>query len=217
MAGRPTVSLLVAAGLVLAVTGCGGDGPEAAPVLSQDVSEASADAADAGEGTGSGAGDGSEDGLAGVLRVDVAEADDDGRLPEQHTGSYRGYCAGGNVSPTISWSDAPEGTAGYAVTLLDGVQTRLVHWVVTGIPGDATGLAPAPDGQVTEGVVGSTLAGSAGYIGPCNPERFYLLTVYALDEVVEGSGNTSAATLSGLIEGHVLDQVEVTLLPADAA
>src|SRR4051812_40110169 len=51
-------------------------------------------------------------------------------------------CVGENVSPQLSWSNAPSGTKSFAITMVDpeaGGGAGSIHWVAYGIPPDVTG------------------------------------------------------------------------------
>ena len=53
-------------------------------------------------------------------------------------------CTGGNQSPALSWSGAPQGTKSYAVALFDpdAMQGRgFWHWLMVNIPAGTTSLA----------------------------------------------------------------------------
>lgn len=102
-------------------------------------------------------------------------------------------CTGGNVSPELTWSDAPEGTQSFALIMFDpdaptGVG-GFTHWIVYNIPADATSLpegAGAQDGAALP--AGAKMAGNSygfgGYGGPCPPEgdtpHRYQFTLYAI-------------------------------------
>src|SRR4051812_8970144 len=75
-------------------------------------------------------------------------------------------CDGANHQPPISWSGAPGATKEFALVMDDRDANGFAHWVVVGIPADATALAdPLPEGA-TPGLNGK---GEQGYTGPCPP------------------------------------------------
>jgi Raf kinase inhibitor-like YbhB/YbcL family protein len=98
-------------------------------------------------------------------------------------------CPGQNVSPELSWSNAPPGTKSFAILMydIDGQYGAGVsHWVAYDIPPTVHGLA---EGEGTAGsknfVGGKGTRGNADYLGPCPPQgdgpHHYLITVMALD------------------------------------
>ena len=114
-----------------------------------------------------------------------------GQATEQQV--FNGFgCKGGNLSPELSWTHAPEGTKSFAVTMYDPdapTGSGWWHWLIFDIPANATELkqnagnidqAIAPAGAVQS----ITDFGKAGYGGPCPPEGHgfhqYIITVYAL-------------------------------------
>jgi len=103
----------------------------------------------------------------------------------------QGDCHGGNVSPQLSWSGAPEGTLSYGVTMfdLDANDGRgWWHWALFDIDAKTTSLASGAgagaDGGPLGGVSASNSFGDLGYSGPCPPKdekmHRYVVTVYAL-------------------------------------
>ena len=139
-------------------------------------------------------------------------------------------CYGENLSPPLSWDEAPEGTRSLAL-IADEPENELgpwVHWVVYNIPAGVTELAPAmptttdplPDGT-KQGLNDSK---GIGYAGPCPPRLIlaytcasetdfvrppkYVFRLYALDAELELAGGATRAELEKAMEGHVLGQAE---------
>ena len=107
-----------------------------------------------------------------------------GAIPSKHTGE------GPDVSPELSWTDAPEGTRAFAVICHDPDAPLVspngtygfVHWVLYNIPKTVTHLAEATD-QFTKG---KNDFGKLGYGGPMPPEghgrHHYYFWVLALND-----------------------------------
>jgi Raf kinase inhibitor-like YbhB/YbcL family protein len=100
-------------------------------------------------------------------------------------------CKGGNVSPALSWSGAPEGTRSFALLVHDPdapTGSGWWHWLVYNIPAGTSSLAAgAGDPQknlVPAGATqGRTDFGTPGYGGPCPPPgkaHHYYFRLYAL-------------------------------------
>lgn len=107
----------------------------------------------------------------------------DGAIPAKHTGE------GEDVSPALSWANAPAGTKSFAVICHDPDAPLVsangtygfVHWVHYNIPCDVTSL---PEG-CRQHIDGLTSFGKTGYGGPMPPEGHgqhrYYFWVLALD------------------------------------
>ena len=97
-------------------------------------------------------------------------------------------CPGKNVSPQLSWHDAPAGTKSFAILMydIDGQYGAGVsHWVAYNIAPTATGLAEG-DGTAGKGYTGgANTRNMSTYMGPCPPKgdgpHHYLITVMATD------------------------------------
>ena len=100
-------------------------------------------------------------------------------------------CQGQNISPQLSWENAPKGTQSFAVTIYDKdapTGSGFWHWVIFNIPVDVKELK-SNAGNVPknfapkEAIQSNNDSGTPGYMGPCpalGPSHQYLVTVYAL-------------------------------------
>lgn len=113
----------------------------------------------------------------------------------------QGDCHGGNVSPQLSWSGAPDGTRSYAVTMFDldaNGGRGWWHWALFDIDAKTTSLASGAGdaGGPLESMSATNSFGDLGYSGPCPPKdekmHRYVFTVYAL-----GSDHLGLAKAAG--------------------
>lgn len=131
-------------------------------------------------------------------------------------------CVGKNISPELSWTNAPEGTKSFAVTMYDPdapTGSGWWHWLIFNIPSDINQLIPEA-GNTTSGLAPKnaiqsiTDYGSKGYGGPCPPEGHglhqYILTVYALDTADLGlNADTNAAVVGYYLGNHTLGKATI--------
>jgi Raf kinase inhibitor-like YbhB/YbcL family protein len=106
-----------------------------------------------------------------------------------------GY-SGENLSPQLSWENAPAGTVAFAVTMYDKdapTGSGFWHWVVFNIPANVTQI-PSNAGNISKKLmpIGAVQSindiGNNGYIGPAPPEgpsHQYVITVYALKKMID--------------------------------
>ncbi len=127
-------------------------------------------------------------------------------IPARHTSD------GEDVSPPLEWTGVPDGTAAFAVVMHDPdapLVDGFTHWVVYGIPGDASGL---PEGSDV-GVAGLNSMGNDRYNGPAPPPghgvHHYYFWVYALDEALELPPNLERRPLLAQLEDHVIEQARL--------
>ena len=129
--------------------------------------------------------------------------------------AYGFGCAGGNLSPQLSWSGAPEGTKSFALTCFDPdapTGSGFWHWVVVNIPADLTSLAlgAGSGGSMPDGALQTrTDFGAPGYGGPCPPEgdhpHRYLFTLHAVGvEALPVEADTSAAVVGFMLNFNTL-------------
>ena len=101
-------------------------------------------------------------------------------------------CTGQNISPALTWTNAPAGAKSFAVTVYDPdapTGSGWWHWVMFNIPAGTTSLpAGAGDpqgGKAPQGAIQSqTDFGAPGFGGACPPPgdkpHRYIFTVHAL-------------------------------------
>ena len=130
---------------------------------------------------------------------------------------FQGFgCVGGNISPQLSWSDAPKGTKAFAVTAYDPdapTGSGWWHWQLVNIPNDVTTLAAgAGDSSKNLSPKGSIQIkndyGIAGFGGACPPEGHgahrYQFTIHALSKKLELPKDASGALTGYMINAHSL-------------
>jgi len=141
--------------------------------------------------------------------------------PAQRSGKMR--AGGKDESPQLSWSGAPAGTKGYAVTMFDPDapgRGGFWHWAVLDIPAGVTSLPAGAGGEGGARRPAGALqlkndGGFHGYLGAAPPPGHgphrYVVTVYALD--VESLGldtGFSPAKLEAKLSPHVLGRATLT-------
>jgi Raf kinase inhibitor-like YbhB/YbcL family protein len=128
-----------------------------------------------------------------------------GAIPAKHTGE------GEDVSPALAWTDAPDGTASFAIVchdpdapLVTPGRYGFVHWVLYDIPGSVSELAE-DSGDFTRG---TSDFGKQGYAGPMPPEGHgthnYYFWLLALDQELNLEPNLGMWDLLEKIEPHVI-------------
>lgn len=159
---------------------------------------------------------------AGPFSVESPALHQDGRLADAQVFSGFG-CTGKNLSPPLSWKDAPAGTKSFAVTVYDPdapTGSGWWHWIIFNIPAGVNNLAenagdPA-SGLAPKGSIQSrTDYGKPGYGGPCPPAgdkpHRYLFTVFALDTPkIDLDANASGAMAGYFLNQHALAKATLT-------
>ena len=125
-------------------------------------------------------------------------------------------CTGQNVSPQLSWQNAPIGTKSIAITVYDPdapTGSGWWHWLVVNIPASVNQLA---SGQVPVGSLQTrTDYGGNVYGGACPPAgdkpHRYIHTVWALDvEQLPVDANASGALVGFMLNQHALGKARLT-------
>ena len=116
---------------------------------------------------------------------------DGGMIPLRYTQ------AGGEISPGVQWTGAPQGVASYVLTFQDSdtvaanaTEEGLLHWMLWNIPPTMTNIPPGqPDGFELENGIRQISVSGSRYRGPgasaAGPLHHYLLEVYALDTMLD--------------------------------
>jgi Raf kinase inhibitor-like YbhB/YbcL family protein len=126
-------------------------------------------------------------------------------------------CTGADVSPQLSWHDAPVATKCFALIVddPDAPAGTWVHWVLYDIPANVKELPEGVEKQ--EQVAGGALQGrndfrKIGYGGPCPPPgkpHRYFFKLYALDAKLDLKAGASKADLERAMKSHVVGQTEL--------
>lgn len=135
------------------------------------------------------------------------------RIPTRHT------CDGPDVSPPLSWSDAPAATKAFALICDDPDAPRgtWVHWVLYDV---LTGIAALPEGVPSKEVLpnlggakqGRSDFGRIGYGGPCPPPgkpHRYFFKLYALDRALGLQAAARKVDVEREMQGHVLAHAQL--------
>ena len=149
-----------------------------------------------------------------ALTVSSTSIKHNSALPQAHVFDGWGL-SGGNLSPQLSWSGAPEATKGYAVTCFDPdapTPSGFWHWLLVGIPADVTSLdagAGTADNAPTGAVHVANDFGNKKYDGAAPPagdrDHRYLFAVHALDTEDLGLESTASAAVTAFTLGfHTL-------------
>jgi Raf kinase inhibitor-like YbhB/YbcL family protein len=159
---------------------------------------------------------------AQTFTVSSPEVSEGGALASAQV--YKGLgCAGDNVSPALSWSNAPAGTKSFAVTVYDPdapTGSGWWHWLIVNIPASVTKLERnAGDPTAKLAPKGSLQTpsdfGKAGYGGACppkgDPPHHYIFTVSALDtDKLPVDAKASAAFVGFNLHSHTLGKATLT-------
>ncbi|HJO56398.1 MAG TPA: YbhB/YbcL family Raf kinase inhibitor-like protein [Candidatus Scalindua sp.] len=129
---------------------------------------------------------------------------------------FQGFgCKGGNLSPALSWSNAPEGTKSFAITVYDPdapTGSGWWHWFAFNIPANVNSLAEGialPEGSITL----KNDYGVLGFGGACPPEgevHRYQFTVHALDQKLDLDSSVSNALAGFMVRANSIASDTIT-------
>lgn len=130
---------------------------------------------------------------------------------------FNGFgCTGKNLSPQLSWANAPKATKAFAIMVYDPdapTGSGWWHWQVVNIPKDVNSLeAGAGDGSPENMPEGSLQIendyGFSGFGGACPPkghgQHRYQFTVYALSKKLNLPENASGALTGYNVKANAL-------------
>lgn len=138
---------------------------------------------------------------------------------------FNGFgCSGGDTSPQLAWSGAPDNTQAYALMVHDPdapTGSGWWHWQVVNIPASVTSLAtgagsskanklPAGSHHITNDY------GIDGFGGACPPAGHgahrYRFTIHALSQPLELPDNASSALTGYMVNAHSLGSATLEAL-----
>ena len=123
-------------------------------------------------------------------------------------------CAGAGVAPALTWTGVGTGTKALGLVLSESDDPSNMLWVVANLEPTITGVAAGEPLPATA-VVAKNSRGVVGYTAPCPDtakERSYLLTLYALDQVIEAGTGDDAAAVVAAMESAALDATSTEFL-----
>ncbi len=153
---------------------------------------------------------------AAAFQLSSTAFKDGGTIP----GRFVRQAAGGhNVSVSLQWTGAPDGTKSFALSIVDQhpVARKWVHWMVINIPPDVSSL---PEGSSGKNMPPGTIElgnsfGSAGYGGPQPPKgtgpHAYIITIYALkDSKLSLKPDATLTDFQNALKEKILGETSIT-------
>lgn len=143
------------------------------------------------------------------MKLESSAFSANGLIPSEYT------CDGKNISPSLAWTEIPDGTRSLALIVDDPDAPRgtFVHWVIYNLPATLTGLPAHVTAQtdLSGGLQGKNDFSSVGYGGPCPPSgtHRYFFKLYALDQPLSLPVGASKAQVLSAAEGHILAVAEL--------
>lgn len=131
---------------------------------------------------------------------------------------FNGFgCTGKNISPELSWKNAPKETKSFALTVYDPdapTGSGWWHWVVFNIPTSTHSFAKGIDLSKSGAVESMTDFGGTGFGGACPPEgdkaHQYIFTIHALDvEKLDLKESTNPALAGYYINAHTISKASL--------
>jgi hypothetical protein len=145
------------------------------------------------------------------MKVTSAAFSAGGPIPTRFT------CDGEDVSPELTWTNAPPETSCFVLVLHDPDAPKaggFTHWLVYNIPATVTRIAEnVPHNASLPGIgtQGRNDSGKIGYLGPCPPSgtHRYFFRLYALNQVLDVAPGVTHRELVAAMAGQIIGQAEL--------
>ena len=132
-------------------------------------------------------------------------------IPEKYT------CDGKDVSPSLSWDNAPNGTKSFVLICddPDAPAGTWVHWVMYDLSAATRELPeaiPAKEEVLSGARQGTNDFKRIGYGGPCPPKgnaHRYYFKLYALDSVLNLKPGATKGDVESAMKGHVVGEGKI--------
>ena len=148
----------------------------------------------------------------------VSSADIKGQIANDQVFNSFG-CSGKNISPQLSWSNAPAGTKSFAITMYDPdapTGSGWWHWVVFNIDKSVdhlktgSSLKAMPAGAIES----SSSYGIKGFGGACPPKgdkaHRYIITVFALNtEKIQQDADARPELIGFFVNSHTIAKASI--------
>ncbi len=140
-----------------------------------------------------------------TIQLTSPEFDNGSEIPTRFT------CDGDDISPELTWTGVPNAARSLALIVDDPDAPRRtwIHWVVYGLPSDASGFPEGASIAEHGGVNGATDFNRSGYGGPCppsGPAHRYFFKLYALDAPLSLDSGSGKSELLSAMDGHTIAQ-----------
>ena len=131
---------------------------------------------------------------------------DNENIPPKYT------CDRNNINPPLVMKEIPEATKSLVLIVNDpdAPAGNWIHWVLFNIPPNISSLDE--DDVPLEAMQGENSFGNNNYGGPCPPTgtHRYIITLYALDNILGLEEGVSEEEVREAMEEHVLESTELT-------
>ncbi len=149
-------------------------------------------------------------GKTNMLEIKSPAFENNSLIPKQYT------CDGGNISPSLSWSNIPADAKSLALICddPDAPAGTWVHWIIYNMPPASKGLQEGvlPIQELAHDTKqGTTDFKKIGYGGPCPPKSThrYFFRLYALNAKLNLEAGATKKQLLIAMEKHILAEAEL--------